>query len=127
MRLRDIKTVEDHIKAVAAWLDENVETPSTPRVLTIHDIQINRLDEPRGSFTARLDGTEFPGCTFMTQQNGHFGFCPPMYCSPLGAPASYAAVDGDCMKRARCDTWNAMSGIVMHAAYMALAQRQRPC
>lgn len=93
MRLRDIKTVEDHIKAVAAWLDENVETPSTPRVLTIHDIQINRLDEPRGSFTARLDGTEFPGCTFMTQQNGHFGFCPPMYCSPLGAPASYAAVE----------------------------------
>ena len=93
MRLRDIKTVEDHIKAVAAWLDEHVKTPPTPRVLTIHDIQINSLDEPRGSFTARLDGTEFTGCTFTTAQNGRFEFCPPMYFSPLGAPASYAAVE----------------------------------
>lgn len=93
MRLRDIKTVEDHIKAVAAWLEENVDTPPTPKSLTLHDIKIDRMSPLSGSFTVRLDGTEFPGCTFMTQQNGHFGFCPPMYCSPLGAPASYAAVE----------------------------------
>ena len=93
MRLRDIKTVEDHIEAVAAWLEENVDTPPTPKSLTLHDIKIDRMSPLSGGFTARLDGTDFADCKFSTQQNGRFGFCPPMYFSPLGAPASYAAVE----------------------------------
>ena len=93
MRLRDIKTVEDHIEAVAAWLEENVDTPPTPKSLTLHDIKIDRMSPLSGGFTARLDGTDFADCKFSTQQNGHFGFSPPMYFSPLGAPASYAAVE----------------------------------
>ena len=93
MRLRDIKTVEDHIKAVAEWLEENVDTPPTPESLILHDIEIDHMSPLSGGFTARLDGTNFAGCKFSTQQNGRFGFCPPMYFSPLGAPASYAAVE----------------------------------
>lgn len=86
---------KSHLERVREWLSENVVTPATPRQVTVSDI---RFDWKRlsGSFLVALDNLVFQErFSVWMEITGKPTFSPPMFHSPLGAPASYAAIDLD--------------------------------
>lgn len=94
MSYRDI---DDHVQAVWRWLDEHVLVFDTPRQITLFDLQADPANY-RGTFRLQLDDTALDATrlddpfTFSLGQNGKPCWGPPMFWSPLGAPASYSAV-----------------------------------
>ncbi len=89
------ESLSDRVAKVRAWLNENVLVPELPRTVTVSDIEFD-WKKMSGTFVVALDGNRIEdhfrvwiGITGKPQ------FCPPMFVSPLGAPASYAAVDLD--------------------------------
>lgn len=85
--------VSDHVKEVFAWLDENVAVYETPSSLTLSGFQVNSA-RYEGSFLVQLDAAAITRrFSFHLSGNGKPAICPPMFTSPLGAPASYAAVE----------------------------------
>ena len=86
---------KSHLERVREWLKENVVTPATPHQVTVSDIRFDwkRL---RGSFVVALDNLVFQKrFSVWMEITGKPTFSPPMFHSPLGAPASYAAIDLD--------------------------------
>lgn len=87
-----LMNIDDHVKEVFKWLDENVQKFETPSKITLHGFQADP-ERFKGEFRVTLDdvliGEAFQ---FHLSANGKPTFCPPMFYSPLGAPASYAAV-----------------------------------
>jgi hypothetical protein len=84
--------VRDHIQAVRAWLKANVRVYSRPTHITIRQIQ---LDRKQLSGTAMLFvGDELPAVelTLNMDETGWLKFTPPLFHSPLGAPATYGAI-----------------------------------
>ena len=91
-------SLEDHVQAVFRWLDEHVLKFDTPASITLFDIQSDAM-RYKGSFRLQLDDVVLDESRLETPfhfdlgQNGLPNFYYPMFFSPLGAPASYAAVD----------------------------------
>ena len=86
---------EDHVKKVRAWLEKNVLAPVTPSTITVSKIRFS-WRSLQGSFKLSLDDKPIKGrFDLYIDIAGQIQFCPPMFCSPLGAPCSYAAVDLD--------------------------------
>ena len=84
-----------HLKQIQEWLDLNVERPVQPKVMTLSDLTFD-WEAARGSFRLALDNVEVEDqFTLFIQMNGEVAFTPPMFVSPLGAPASYAAITLD--------------------------------
>lgn len=99
----------DHVKAVHAWVDENVMRYETPTTVRLSEFRITDDKGIRGSFEVALDGKpvcmrsddgdEAGGglvpvrCSLAYEGNGQPVWRLPMFCSPLGAPASFGAVD----------------------------------
>ena len=89
------KPVDDHLEKVRAWLELNVHVPPMPKKVTLSEISFD-WDYGRGSFVLKLD--EHPvkdPFRIYVEMNGQMAFTPPLYVSPLGAPASYAAIKLD--------------------------------
>lgn len=85
--------ITEHVKQVSRWLDENVMSYPTPRAVTLSDFEVD-WGEMCGWFCLTMDGRRVPDRFRLSlAQNGWMQFHPPMFCSPLGAPASYSAVD----------------------------------
>lgn len=90
-------TIDEHVQAVWRWLDEHVLVFDTPRQITLFDLHAD-AERYQGSFRLKLDETVLDATrledpfTFSLGQNGKPSWGPPMFWSPLGAPASYAAV-----------------------------------
>lgn len=85
--------IAEHLALVSAWLDENVVSYPTPASVTLSDIQMNWTDLS-GSLIFSLDGKKVPDrFVFSLDGTGWLKFFMPMFTSPLGAPASYAAVE----------------------------------
>jgi hypothetical protein len=85
--------IAEHLAQVSAWLDENVVSYPTPAAVTLTDIQMN-WTELSGSSTLSLDNKVVPDrFVFSLDGTGWLKFFMPMFTSPLGAPASYAAVE----------------------------------
>lgn len=91
------QNIDDHVEAVMRWLEDHVLIFDTPRQLTIFDVQADSLNY-QGSFRLKLDEVildttrlEDP-FIFTLGQNGKPTWYSPMFHSPLGAPASYAAI-----------------------------------
>lgn len=83
----------EQIAPVSAWLDENVVSYPTPAAVTLTGIQMNWTDLS-GSFTLSLDNKVVPDrFCFSLDGTGWLKFFLPMFTSPLGVPASYAAVE----------------------------------
>lgn len=87
-------SIEEHIKAINAWLDEHVQKFAPKTSITLHSFEID-WEELRGSFSVRFDDQECSdrfsfSCTTIT---GWAEVYYPVFHSPLGAPASYGAVD----------------------------------
>lgn len=86
------KSIEERRREVAAWLDENVVSPPRPTEVSIADIEFD-WERGSGSFKLSLDGRPIEDrFTLTIGINGKVDFGCPMFISPLGVPASYAAV-----------------------------------
>lgn len=82
-----------HIEEVSRWLDENVCSYPTPRAVTLSDFEID-WEQMSGRFYVSLDGMRIEDPFRLSlEQNGWVQFHQPMFTSPLGAPATYRAVD----------------------------------
>ena len=87
--------VTDHLEKVREWLELNVHVPPKPKKVTLSEITFD-WNSGRGSFVLNLD--EHPvkdPFRIYVEMNGQMAFIPPLYVSPLGAPASYAAIKLD--------------------------------
>ena len=81
------------MKEVARWLDANVVSYPTPKTITLSEFAVN-WEDLSGSFVLAPDGHRIEErFRFSIAQNGWVQYHPPMFISPLGAPASYGAVD----------------------------------
>ena len=84
---------EEHIERVFQWLEENVKKYPTPKKVTLTSFEVE-WSKLRGSFRLLLNDQEVPKkFTFGITQSGTPEFYPPIFHSPLGAPASYRAVE----------------------------------
>lgn len=85
--------LKDHLGQVVDWLNTNVIQCPTPSIVTLSDFDID-WGGMSGYFSLSLDDLVVPAAFNLSLgQNGWMQHHPPLFCSPLGAPASYAAVD----------------------------------
>ena len=85
--------IRNHIQEVMVWLSENVARPETPSTVTVFDVKFD-WSRFSGSFLLALDELVLERrFGIRVEMNGQFSFSTPMFHSPLGAPASYAAVE----------------------------------
>ena len=81
-----------HLEAVMRWLDENQIHLDQPNSVTVKDFVVETEDH--ASFTLILDDKPYP--ERFECDTSLVEFDPlrlPIYCSPLGAPASYPVYD----------------------------------
>ena len=84
---------KDHLEQLSDWLEKNVIKHPTPSIVGLSgfDIDWSRMS---GHFNLALDDLPVPAVFGLSLgQNGWVQHHPPMLCSPLGAPASYGAID----------------------------------
>ncbi len=82
-----------HIERVREWLDENVRVYPTPREATLSAFEFD-WNSLAGSFQVSLDRDVLPErLRFGLEISGWLYFYLPLFISPLGAPASYPAVE----------------------------------
>ena len=83
---------KDRIEQLKKWLDKNTIVVSEPKEVTLYDFNVN-WESWAGVFKVDFDNIAvFYTFTCSIQATGHPGFCPPLFISPLGEPASYVAV-----------------------------------
>jgi len=89
------RLIERNIERVKEWLDENVQVFPEPKSVTLSDFTVSwRKDDFSGSFRVSLDTNAITDkFQFHLQASGKTTFNPPIFHSPLGAPASYSAVE----------------------------------
>jgi hypothetical protein len=86
------KSIEDHMKKVRKWLDDNVQVFDEPWTVKLCDFQVDWSDFS-GCFSLSLDNVTLKEkVRFGLETSGKTTFYLPMFHSPLGAPASYAAI-----------------------------------
>lgn len=86
-------SIDEHLKLVSRWLDENVLTYQEPKAISLVEFDFN-WERMSGKFCLLLDHQRVADSFQLTlSQNGLMQFHPPMFFSPLGAPASFSAVN----------------------------------
>ena len=82
------------IARVENWLVENVRVITQANELTLSDFTYN-CKSYNGQFSISVDGEALEGRWRFNLENadGWPSVAPPMFVSPLGAPASYAAIE----------------------------------
>jgi len=82
-----------HLEEVWAWLDENTASIPEPNSVTLFDFSVNWV-EWSGSFQIRFDDILYTDrFRFSEDGTGKVRVNLPMFVSPLGAPASYPAIE----------------------------------
>jgi len=83
----------DHIQAVMEWLEKNVRVYPTPSRISIRQIRLDS-NTLRGEALLFV-GDALPGeaLTLRMGDAGWLTFTPPLFHSPLGAPATYGAIE----------------------------------
>ena len=86
--------LNDRLTMVQNWLNENVRVITHAKELTLCDFAYNSKNHS-GKFSVSVDGEELEGRWrfWLGDGDGWPTVGPPMFTSPLGAPASYAAVE----------------------------------
>jgi len=84
--------MKSHVERVWEWLEKNVQVFPTPEVVTLSDFSVD-WNNYCGDFLVSIDSVESSErFIFRLELNGKVALELPMFHSPLGAPASYAAV-----------------------------------
>jgi len=86
--------LNDRLTMVQNWLEENVRVVKHANELTLCDFTYS-LKNYSGEFAIRVDGELLDGRWhfWLDGADGWPTVSPPMFTSPLGAPASYAAIE----------------------------------
>ena len=85
--------VNEKIKELQTWLDENVIIPPEPKSILINQIKVD-WREFSGSFCLTLDSVPMEErFKFRVEIDGKYRISPPFYHSPLGVPATYAQIE----------------------------------
>jgi hypothetical protein len=85
--------LNERIKNLQKWLDENVIVPPEPKSIIINQIEVN-WEEFTGSFSLTLDSVQMKEkFGFCVEIDGKYRISPPFYHSPLGIPATYAQIE----------------------------------
>jgi hypothetical protein len=83
----------EHVRKVHQWVAENVQKFSTPKTLIINQIEFDWKDFC-GSFALTLDQTAIKErFSISLGIDGRYTFSGPLFVSPLGAPASFGAIE----------------------------------
>lgn len=88
------ESIKRHLAEIRVWLDENVTVYENVKSITMHRFEID-WNKMNGTFFITVDGQEcdmrfsFASLT----ATGKTEVYRPMFHSPLGAPASYAAIE----------------------------------
>lgn len=86
-------SISEHLKSVSRWLEQNVVTYREPKSIALVEFNFN-WERMSGNFCLLLDDQRVADSYQLTlSQNGVMQFHPPMFYSPLGAPASFSAVN----------------------------------
>ena len=84
---------EGRLKKVLAWLSDNVIDIPEPKEVTLFDFEVN-WSNWSGKFKIRFDDFVSESSFGLgTEMTGVPKFYYPMFTSPLGVPASYAAIE----------------------------------
>lgn len=87
------ESIKQHIEEVMQWLEENVEVFPEPEKVTLSEFSVN-WEDFSGEFRVAFDSvTLSEKLRFGLEVSGKTRFYLPMFHSPLGAPASYRAVE----------------------------------
>jgi hypothetical protein len=79
-------------RAIEAWLDANVLVPPRPSQISISDLKFD-WENGRGSFLLSLDSQALEDrFDLWIAIDGKVNFGVPMFVSPMGVPASFAAI-----------------------------------
>lgn len=82
-----------HVQAVRDWLEDNVQVYPVPAAVTLRAFDID-WDCLTGEFSILLDQVAVPErIRFALDITGRPTIFMPMFHSPLGAPASYCAIE----------------------------------
>ena len=86
--------LNDRLTMVENWLEENVRVVTHANELTLCDFTCSRKNYS-GEFDIQVDGELLDGRWhfWLDGADGWPTVSPPMFTSPLGAPASYAAIE----------------------------------
>ncbi len=84
---------EEHLKAVADWLDANVLVIDQANQVALSGFEWPGEEERSVSFRLSFDGRGDHLFRIWADEAGAIGLSPPMFYSPLGAPASFAAIE----------------------------------
>ncbi len=83
------------IHNLESWLKENILKICKPNKLVLHSFKVD-LRAFSGSFMVDVDeGTLNASFSLYLGSDGKFHFVEPMFLSPMGVPASYAAIEID--------------------------------
>ena len=87
------ESIKKHIEEVRQWLKENVQVFPEPDKVTLSEFLVN-WEEFAGEFRVAFDSVVLSEkLRFDLDPSGKATFYLPMFHSPLGAPASYGAID----------------------------------
>lgn len=91
----DREAAKAKLAEVHAWLAKNVVAPETPKTVTVSRIRFD-WKKRSGTFKLSLDNLVFQeDFDLGIEITGRPTFYVPMFHSPLGVPASYAAIELD--------------------------------
>ena len=91
--MQDDQSLESHVQAVNEWLKANIRVYPEPAHITLRQIQFN--PKTLSGSALLLLGNEVTGesLSLRMSETGWLTFSVPLFHSPLGAPASYAAIE----------------------------------
>ncbi len=89
----DKTSEEERFKRLQIWLKENVVVIPEPQEVTLFDFEIS-WESWRGSFQVKFDDEIYADrLEFSIGITGYPHYTVPSFTSPLGVPASYAAME----------------------------------
>ena len=90
------REIDRHVKLVRRWLEKHVHKANALRGVRLHSF-VADWEELRGSFKVDFDDVPCPmAFTYSVGgADGHTAVHAPIFTSPLGAPASYDAVEAN--------------------------------
>ena len=83
----------DHIQAVMEWLEKNVRVYPTPSCISLRQIRLDSSTLCGGALLFVGDALLGEELTLQMGDAGWLTFTPPLFHSPLGAPATYGAIE----------------------------------
>jgi hypothetical protein len=91
--MQDDQSLESHVQAVNEWLKANIRVYPEPAHITLRQIQFN--PKTLSGSALLVLGNEVTGesLSLRMSETGWLTFSVPLFHSPLGAPASYAAIE----------------------------------